>query len=181
MKTMTISGALHEAANHKENLKKFSVPLEFASATKHLAGWVEAQGRDIDCLVFDTCSDWCEYAIGEYNFLLVSVLRAISLEGSAPSDTVSTIKDTWRGFIAANSSPTTAITDSRVSYLSGLIKEEQNILKQEEEEIKCRERFCEDIYKQLKRRRAEHHERKVLLVKLKREFFLATGKEFSDE
>ena len=68
-----------------------------------------------------------------------------------------------------------------VPTLSALIREEQSIVKQEEKEIKDRERFCEDMYKQLRRRREEHHERKVLLVKLEREFFLVTGKQFNDE
>lgn len=68
-----------------------------------------------------------------------------------------------------------------VPTLSFLIREKRAILEQEEEEIKDRERFCEDMYKQLRRRREEHHERKVLLVKLEREFFLVTGKQFNDE
>ena len=169
MKTMTISGALHEAANHKENLKKFSVPLEFASATKHLAGWVEAQGRDIDCLVFDTCSDWCEYAIGEYNFLLVSVLRAIALEGSAPSDAVSTIKETWQSFL--DSVKPKYADNFREMKLGEMIREQEVLLKQEQEDNEARER-------KLKQLKEDSRKRMLLIRELKKEFFKVSGRSF---
>lgn len=169
MKNLTISCVLNDSKKHKEKLQKYVASPEFTSANKKLRSWAETQGSDTDCLIFDTCSDWCESALGEYNFLLVSVLRAISLEGSAPSDAVSTIKETWQSFL--DSVKPNYDANFREMKLGEMIREQEGILKREEEDNDARERKLIEL-KRVSRNRM------MLIRELKKEFFKVSGRSF---